>query len=154
MTLRSLLHLDSHLPEPERAALAADGLVLELQDLRGKVTVRNFRSPRKTSSWASWSMAGSIGISRRRLVIYAQHHNTAVPSGKFIDIPLDHPLRGALHVYSERPGTVTFAFLAQAFGPTMSGGMECRLRTDQANAVVTTLRQAGFAPAPASPVGA
>ncbi len=114
------------LPDELRAELAAEQPVVIVEGLTGIVTLRHYRAPGRRYGIAKSAVSGAVAVTRQRLVVWAGRQ-------KQVDVPLDHPLRGAVQLGVEGPDRllVTIADLSR-FNPATSGTMEIRLTTPDA----------------------
>ena len=78
------LFYSGKLPQPLRAELDAEGVVLLEEDLRGTVTYRNYRAPGKRYGIRKTRIAGAIAVTRQRVVAWGM-------GGRQIDVPLGYP---------------------------------------------------------------
>jgi hypothetical protein len=113
------------MPEPLRARLTTEGLILLEEGLVGSITWRNYRAPGEYASWRRQAVSGAVGISNQSVVVFAGR-------AKRIDLPLRHPRRSVLEVTVEAPDRLMFSHDAGAFLADRSGRIEYRLRTKQA----------------------
>lgn len=130
MLLR-LFHGDGRLPDALRAEVEAEGVKLLAEALRGTVTLRDYRSPRRRSSWKKMSAHGAIAITSGRLVVWANRM-------KWIDVPLPAPPE-ALSASLDEPERVCVAVDAGAFSADTTGRVEVRFATPEAQQVVALL---------------
>ncbi len=122
------------LPVQVRAVLEKEGIVLFDEGIRGSVTMRNFRSPTRRSSWRRVGFVGSVVLTRRRLALFAL-------SKPVINVPLDHQRFDALEISLPREDKLCIRFEAADFHDDRSGTLECRVRTPQARAFVEHLQE-------------
>jgi hypothetical protein len=122
------------LPDDLRAGLTAEHVEFLEEGLRGSVTRRNYRAPRQYAKWSKNATWGSIAITDRRLLVWAERF-------KHIDVPHDHPVRAGIKVTADRPDRVCFAYDAGATNTSVSGQVEVRLATSQAAHVADLLRR-------------
>jgi hypothetical protein len=113
------------LPEPLRAQLAADDVLVLEEGLLGSVTYRNYRAPGQRFGSGRSAVSGAVAMTNTRLVVWAG-------CLKHIDVPRGHPLWRAIEVQAERPGRVRFTYDAGATNTALSGQVTVRLRTTQA----------------------
>jgi hypothetical protein len=128
MNLRPLRRLflgAGRLPEPLRAQLLADDVLVLEEGLFGSVTYHHFRAPGRRVSFAKQATSAAIAVTATRLVVLAG-------GMKHIDIPHRHPLRAMVDVQMETPGRVRFTYDAGATNTALSGRVEVRLHTGQA----------------------
>lgn len=117
-------------PLEARVALADERVLVHEHLLRGSVTLRNFRSPRRSASWkrsALWS--GRVVVTDRRIIL-------AVGSRLVFDLRYDDANWARVRLVEEQPGLLLAAFDAAMLGPGVSGQVELRLRTPVATEVV------------------
>ena len=108
------------LPADLRAELVAEGLDQEEEGLRGTVTFRHYRAPRRRSSWRRQWVRAALAITDRRLLV-------AIRGKPFVDVPWDDPRleRMELAVEDDR---LLIAFDPGVFDARTSGRIELRLR--------------------------
>jgi hypothetical protein len=134
--LRRLLLGAGRLPDPLRAGLDADGIVLLDEGLAGSVTYRHYRAPGRRSSYRKEAVSGAIAVSNRRLVVWAGRT-------KHIDLPRVGGFLATIDISVEQPDRVRFGYDAGRYNPDRSGTVEVRLRTARAAQVVELLGSAG-----------
>lgn len=117
-----------HLPEPLRATLAAEGVLLLAGRVPGSITYRRFRAPGEYHRWRKVAVVGTVALTGRRLVVWAGR-------GKQVDVPYGHPLRSAITLVAERPDRLCIAYDAAAFNAQRSGRVELRFRSEHAPAM-------------------
>jgi hypothetical protein len=127
--LRRLLPGSGKVPVQLRAELAAEGLVLLEEGLRGSITYRDYRAPDRTASLSKVAFNGAIALTATRLVVWGS-------GARQVDTPLEGPLRSALTVTLEPPETLCFAVEAAAFDARKSGTVEVRLRSSAAPTIL------------------
>jgi hypothetical protein len=130
--LQRMLLGSGRLPDEQRAALVAEGIVVLEEGLVGSVTYRHYRAPNRRANWRKEAAAGSIAITGRRLLVWAGRM-------RHIDVPLDHPIRSTIEVTLDGADRACFAYDAGATDPARSGRVEVRLRTAAAARVVQLL---------------
>jgi hypothetical protein len=113
------------LPDPLRAELEAEGVVLLEEGLRGTLTYRNYRAPGRRYGMRKVRIAGVIAVTRLRVVVWG--------AGRQVDVPLGYP---GVEVARDGEEKVMFAFDASAFHTDRSGRVEVRLRTPSAARIV------------------
>jgi hypothetical protein len=113
------------LPDPLRAELEAEGVVLLEEGLRGTLTYRNYRAPGRRYGMRKVRIAGVIAVTRLRVVVWG--------AGRQVDVPLGYP---GVEVARDGDEKVMFAFDASAFHTDRSGRVEVRLRTPSAARIV------------------
>jgi hypothetical protein len=123
--LRRLFLGRGRLPEPLRAQILADDVLLLEEGLFGSVTYRHYRAPGKRMSFAKHATSAAIAITSTRLVVWAG-------GMKQIDVPDAHPLRTTINVRLETPGRVRFTYDAGATNTALSGQVDVRLHTGRA----------------------
>jgi hypothetical protein len=111
-----------------RAALAAEGVQVLAEKLRGSITYRNFRSPGRYSNWRKVSTRGTVALTGRRLLVVAGR-------GQTIDVPFDDPRRTLLELSVDKPGRLCIAITAPD-DAEWSGTIEIRLKTPLAEQIV------------------
>jgi hypothetical protein len=113
------------LPDPLRAELEAEGVVLLEEGLRGTLTYRNYRAPGRRYGMRKVRIAGVIAVTRLRVVVWG--------AGRQVDVPLGYP---GVEVARDGEEKVMVAFDASAFHTDRSGRVEVRLRTPSAARIV------------------
>lgn len=113
------------IPENERPALEAEGLVLVEEGIRGSITFRNFKAPWRRHSYRRSGFAGSIVLTEQRLVAYAF-------SKHVVNIPVNHPQFRKIEISVDKADRLCIAFEASDFHDDRSGSIELRFRTPQA----------------------
>lgn len=116
------------LPNALRLELAAEGLLVLEEGLRGSITFHNFRAPGRYTSWGREPMTGAVALSWRRILVWAVR-------GKQVDVPFDHPLRSAVTLGVEKSDLLRIEADAGAFHPQRSGRIVYRLRTESAGTI-------------------
>ena len=120
------------LPDDLRAQLTAEGLDQEEEGIRGTVTYRDYRAPRRRSSWRRQWIRAALAISDRRLLV-------AVHGRPFVDVPWDDPRLGRMEVAVEGD-RLLIAFDPGLFDERTSGRVELRLRTAHPNLALEQIR--------------
>ena len=122
--------------EPLMSQLNAEGVILFDEGVKGSVTYHNFRAPGKAFSWKRQGFAGSIALTKLRLV--------AVAYSKFlINVPLGDERIRAMHYSVEGNGTFCVAFDAALFHDDWFGTIEYRFKTPEATRLVELLQKQG-----------
>ena len=111
------------LPAELRAELEMDAQLLLLEDLRGSVTLRDYRAPRRYSSFSRESTSGAIGIGQTKLIVVSRRNF-------LIRLPRS-PLPDGFEV-SVDGDAIRFTYDAAKFRDDTSGTVEVKLKTDQA----------------------
>jgi hypothetical protein len=120
------------LPDDLRAQLTAEGLDQEEEGIRGTVTYRHYRAPRRRSSWRRQWIRAALAISDRRLLV-------AVNGRPFVDVPWDDPRLEQMEVAVEGD-RLLIAFDPALFDERTSGRVELRLRTAHPNLALEQIR--------------
>src|ERR1700754_3611689 len=107
------------LPDSVRAELAGETVVFE-QVLKLVITWRDFRAPRRRYGVKKELTRGTLLISRRRLLIWANR-------SRQVDITYDAPLFDVLELSTE-PGKLVVISDVGRFHDDWSGHMEFRIR--------------------------
>jgi hypothetical protein len=119
---------------PLMSELNAEGIILFDEGVKGSVTYRNFRSPGRAFSWKRQGFAGSIALTKLRLV--------AVAYSKFlINVPLSDDRLRAMHYSVESNGAFCVAFDAALFHADWSGTIEYRFKTPEAQRLLELLQK-------------
>ncbi len=126
MGIFSRIFFSGKLPEPLRAELEAEGIVLLEEDLRGTITYRNYRAPGRRYGLRKARIAGAIAVTRQRVVAWGMN-------GRQIDVPLGYP---GVRVARDGEEKVEFAFDATHVHADRAGRVEVRLRTPNAARIV------------------
>jgi hypothetical protein len=92
--VQRLLLGTGQLPTDLRAELAAEQPVVIVEGLTGVVTLRHYRAPGRRYGIAKSAVSGAVAVTRQSLVVWAGRQ-------KQVDVPLDHPLRGAVQLHAE-----------------------------------------------------
>lgn len=121
------------IPDRYRAALAAEGIILSDEGVKGSVTYRNFRSPARRANWKRQWYPASIILTRTRLVAFAY-------SNQIIDVPAADERFRRLQFSLENESTLLIAFDASLFHRDWSGTIEYRFKTPHAQAFLEKLR--------------
>lgn len=109
------------LPDDLRAELVAEGLDQEEEGLRGTVTYRHYRAPRRRSSWRRQGVRAALAITDRRLLV-------AIRGRPFVNVPWDDPRLQRMEMAVE-DDRLLIAFDPGLFDERTSGRVELRLRT-------------------------
>jgi hypothetical protein len=118
---------------PLMSQLNAEGMILFDEGVKGSVTYRNFRAPGKAFSWRRQGFAGSIALTKLRLV--------ALAYSKFlINVPLGDERIAAMRYSLEDNGALCVAFDASLFHADWSGTIEYRFRTPEAQRLLELLQ--------------
>jgi hypothetical protein len=125
------------IPAPLFAQLNAEGMVLFDEGIKGSVTYRDFRAPRRHANWRRTGFAGSIALTRERLVGLSF-------SNFVINVPLVDERIRAVHFSVEENGALCMAFDAGLFHADWSGSIECRFRTPEARRLIDLLHKQPF----------
>ena len=109
------------LPDALRAELVAEGLDQEEEGLRGTVTYRHYRAPRRRSSWRRQWIRAALAITDRRLLV-------AIRGRPFVNVPWDDPRLREMELAVE-DDRLLIAFDPGLFDERRSGRVELRLRS-------------------------
>jgi hypothetical protein len=123
------------LPEPLRAALAAEGTLILAERLPGEIRYRNYRAPGTHHRRRTVPVTGIVAVTGRRLLVWAA-------DAKQVDVPFDHPLRAAIQV-TAKADLLHITIDAGAVHPARSGRIEIHLRTTRATDVATLFGPGG-----------
>ena len=110
------------LPADLRAQLTAEGLDQEEEGIRGTVTYRHHRAPRRRSNWRRQWIRAALAITDRRLLV-------AIRGRPFVDVPWDDPRLEQMEMSVGDDDRLLIAFDASLFDERRSGRVELRLRT-------------------------
>jgi len=117
------------IPEPYRAALTSEGVLLSDEGIKGTVTYRNFRAPGRYSNWKRQWYTASIALTKTRLLAF-RHSNP------IIDVPFTDERFRRLQFSLEDENSLLVAFDAALFHHDWSGTIEYRFQTPQAQALL------------------
>jgi hypothetical protein len=115
--------------------LKAEGMIVCDEGVKGSVTYRDFSAPGKRSSWRRQGFAGSIALTKLRLVGLAN-------ANFLINVPLSDERLQAIHFTVESNGALCAAFDASLFHNDWSGTIEYRFKTEEAPRLVGLLQAA------------
>jgi len=124
-------------PAPLMSQLNAEGIVLFDEGVKGSVTYHNFRAPGRRSSWRRQGFAGSIALTKLRLVALAYSNFT-------INVPLADERIRAMRYSLESNGALCVAFDASLFHADWSGTIEYRFKTPEAQRLLELLQKGAF----------
>jgi len=103
-------------PRPERAALAAEGLVVDERNISLTVRFRDFRAPGRVHKGRITRFRGALVVTDQRLVVF-------MGRDRLLDAPFaSTATRDALELSATADG-LALAFDAAAFHPDRSGGV-------------------------------
>ncbi len=111
--------------EPDRDPYIVESVVVS-------VTYRNFRSPRRYSSWRRKWFLGSLAVSKHGVVGYRFR-------SRLVNVPFDDPRIREIHWSVEQPDCLLLAFDASLFQPTWSGELEIRFMTEEADELLSLI---------------
>ena len=109
------------LPDDLRAQLTAEGLDQEEEGIRGTVTYRHDRAPRRRSKLRRQWIRAALAITDRRLLV-------AIRGRPFVDVPWDDPRLERMEVSVGDDDRLLMAFDPALFDERRSGRVELRLR--------------------------
>jgi hypothetical protein len=132
MMLGRLLLGGGTLPDDLRAQLTAEGLDQEEEGVRGTITYRHYRSPRRRSSWRRQWIRAALAISDRRLLV-------AIRGRPVVDVPWDDHRLDEMEIAVE-DDRLLIAFDPGLFDERTSGRVELRLRTAHPNLALEQIR--------------
>lgn len=116
-----------------RAGLLSEGLLFLAEDLPGVLVYRRYRAPGQRIFRRRVPVRAAIGVSRRRLVIWAG-------GAKRVDLPFaDSRWDAALDLSVDRAGRLRIVAAAAPFHPDRSGRIEYRLTTDRARDILALI---------------
>jgi len=110
------------IPAHESAAIEREGVVLLDEGFKGTATYRNFRTPRRYSSWRRRGFTASIALTGERLLAFQY-------ARPIIDVPLTDERFHQLDFSVGSEGALTIAFDASLFRSFWSGSLEYRFYT-------------------------
>jgi hypothetical protein len=120
-------------PAPLMAELNGEGMVVFDEGIKGSVTYCDFAAPGKRFLWKRQGFAGSIALTKLRLV--------AVAFGNFlINVPLTDERLHQMNYSAEGNGAFCVEFDASLFHADWSGTVEYRFKTEEAKRLVEVLR--------------
>ena len=131
--LRRLYVGSGRLPADLRGAIATELLVMLEEELPGSVTYRDYRTPKRYSKLRKRGVMGSIALTDRRLLVWANHV-------KHVNVPHDDPLRAGIKVKLDQPDWICVSYDAGAADPSRSGQVEVRLHTTRASTIAWLCR--------------
>jgi hypothetical protein len=111
--------------EPDRDPYIVESVVVS-------VTYRNFRAPRRYSSWKRQWFLGSLAVSKQRVVGYAYR-------GRLVNVPFDDPRIREIQWSVEQPHGLLLAFDASLFQPAWSGELEMRFMTEDVGTLLSLI---------------
>lgn len=120
------------LPDDLRAELVAEGLDQEEEGVRGTVTYRHYRAPRRRSSWRRQWIRAALAITDRRLLV-------AIRGRPFVNVPWDDPRLERMEMAVE-DDRLLIAFDPGLFDERTSGRVELRLETVHPNLALEQIR--------------
>jgi hypothetical protein len=126
------------LPDELRAGLAEyEGYLVLAEGLRGSILYRNYRAPGQYSSFKIEAVRGAVAVTPRRLVVSINGH-------KHVDVPHDHPLRGAVDASVDDKGRLAIGYDPSKFDPRRTGEVTIRFHTEAADRILSALRWPGL----------
>jgi hypothetical protein len=114
--------------------LQSEWIVLLDEGVKASVTYRNFSAPGKRFGWRRQWFAGSIALTRTRLL--ALWHSNPI-----INVPLSDERMRAMHFSLENNDGLCATFDVSLFHPDWSGTIEYRFHTTQAPRFLDSLRE-------------
>jgi hypothetical protein len=132
--LRRLLVGSGRLPPDLRAAIATEQLVVLEEELPGSVIYRRYRAPGRYSRPRTRGAMGSIALTDRRLLVWANHV-------QHVNVLHHDPLRAGIKVTVDQPNRIWVRYEAGDANPRMSGQIEVRLRTTRASTIAWLCRE-------------
>ena len=103
------------------------------EELPGSVTYRDYRTPKRYSKLRKHGVMGSIALTDRRLLVWANHVT-------HVNVPYHDPLRAGIKVAVDQPDQICVSYDAAARDPNISGQVEVRLRTTRASTIAWLYR--------------
>ncbi|HUN31601.1 MAG TPA: hypothetical protein VMU95_06230 [Trebonia sp.] len=114
------------------AALDSEEILLVEEGLHANVTYRDPKGPGHFVRLRTESGTGTIVVTDRHLLVWAGGF-------KHIHVPHYHPVRQAIEVTKESPDTLCLSYDPDASGSALSGRVEVRLDTSQAEHIAGLL---------------
>ncbi len=121
------------IPAPLMSELTAEGVVLCDEGVKGSITYKHFRAPGKAFSWRRQGFAGSIVLTKTRIVGLAY-------SKFLINAPLSDERLSKMKFSVESNGALCVAFDAALFHDDWSGEIEYRFKTPEAKRLMELLQ--------------
>lgn len=112
---------------------ATELLVVLEEELPGSVIYRDYRTPKRYSKLRKHGVMGSIALTDRRLLVWANHVT-------HVNVPHHDPLRAGIKVKLDQPDWICVSYDAGAADPSRSGQVEVRLRTIRASTIAWLCR--------------
>lgn len=125
------------LPADVRASMEREGLLELDEGVPGWYRTPHLDAPGKRFRHRAERFAGAIAVSRTRVVLYTF-------GKRQINVPVDDPQIGQLHVSLPDVDTLSVWFESGVFQPGSSGIIEFRLTTARASPLFHALLQAGL----------
>jgi hypothetical protein len=122
------------IPAQYSSALAAEGVILSDEGIKGTVTYLNFRAPHRYSNWKRQWYTAAIALTDARLLGFQY-------SSPIIDVPLTDARFRQLNFSVESDSTLLVAFDASLFHDDWSGNIEYRFQTQFAQEFLDKLTQ-------------
>ncbi|HVE58768.1 MAG TPA: hypothetical protein VNB22_18180 [Pyrinomonadaceae bacterium] len=122
------------IPAQYSSALAAEGVILSDEGIKGTVTYLNFRAPHRYSNWKRQWYTAAIALTDARLLGFQY-------SSPIIDVPLTDARFRQLNFSVENDSTLLVAFDASLFHDDWSGNIEYRFQTQLAQEFLDKLTQ-------------
>ena len=118
-------------PDPLKAQMDSEGILLQDDGIHGSVTYKNFHRPGSSSGWRRVWFTGSLTVTQTRVVGLSY-------GSPIINVPFTDPRIHRLDVSVEKRDTLLVAFDAALFHDDWSGAIEYRFRTPQSQAFLDT----------------
>ena len=122
------------IPAQYSSAIAAEGVVLSDEGIKGTVTYLNFRSPQRYSNWKRQWYTAAIALTNTRFLGFQY-------SSPVVDVPLTDARFRQLNFSVENNDTLLVAFDASLFHNDWSGNIEYRFQTQFAEVFLDKLTQ-------------
>ncbi len=113
------------LPKAMRPILESEGIALFDEGIGGTITLRNYRSPTRRSSYRCSWFTGSLVVTGIRFAAFSSNR-------PLINVPLDDERLRLLDCSIEKGTKLKVAFDAADFDDDTTGKVECRFRTAKA----------------------
>jgi hypothetical protein len=113
------------MPADLRSRAQAEGLLALEEELRGSLTLRDYRAPRRRYGWKRSAMRGGIALTTQAVVVWRR-------TTKLVDVPYSDPRAAEITWEADRPDRLLIRFDVARFRDEHSGTMEIRLRTERA----------------------
>jgi hypothetical protein len=124
------------MPMRVRTELENEGIVVADEGMPGRFITRHVNAPGKRYRFRSEGFSGWLAVTNRRVIC-------STFSKRQINIAVDDPKIGEIHVDVPKQDTLSLSFESSAFREGWQGAIELRFRTDLATEFDAALRSAG-----------